>query len=108
MDADDPQRDSALSQDDYVIDPFSGSDIAIHISGALLNLAGLVPAAVWLFAHAELLAEGWPLAILAFVCASYVADFVTGFLHWGFDTWFSESMTPVRRMVLLVREHHIH
>src|SRR5213075_3035749 len=38
----------------------------------------------------------------------YVADLVSGLLHWAFDTWFDEDITFLRRMVLQVREHHVY
>ena len=38
----------------------------------------------------------------------YLADLVSGLLHWAFDTWFDEDITFVRRMVLQVREHHVY
>jgi ubiquitin-conjugating enzyme E2 variant len=100
--------DHAGAADVFAVAPFSATDIAIHVTGALLNLAGLVPALVWLGAHLSLLREGWPWALAALAVGTYVADFVTGFLHWAFDTWFSDDWPSIRRMVLLVREHHIH
>jgi len=99
-------RDDA--PDPFAVAPFSHGDLAIHVTGALLNLAGLVPALAWLAAHLSLLGQGWPWALAAVAAGTYVADFVTGFLHWAFDTWFSEEWPSIRRMVLLVREHHIH
>src|ERR1039458_784901 len=94
--------------DPFAVPPFSTSDIAVHIAGGLLNLTCLVLAVRWLDAHSSLLVQGWYWTIAALVLGTYVADFVSGLLHWTFDTWFSEDWTPVRRMVLLVREHHIH
>jgi ubiquitin-conjugating enzyme E2 variant len=38
----------------------------------------------------------------------YAADLVSGLLHWTFDTWFTEETPVVRRVVLIVREHHIY
>lgn len=32
---------------------------------------------------------------------------MSGLLHWSFDTWFDEGAEPLRRMVYLVREHHM-
>jgi hypothetical protein len=45
--------------------------------------------------------------ILAVAFGIFVADFISGLLHWAFDTWFDERIAPLRRMVLLVREHHL-
>lgn len=38
---------------------------------------------------------------------TFGADFVSGLLHWAFDTWFDETIEPLRRMVYMVREHHM-
>jgi hypothetical protein len=94
--------------DPFVVPPFSAADIAVHIAGGLLNLACLILAIRWLATHSSLLVQGWYWTIAALLVGTYVADFVSGLLHWTFDTWFSEDWTGVRRMVLLVREHHIH
>jgi ubiquitin-conjugating enzyme E2 variant len=96
------------TSDPFAVPPFSTSDIAVHTAGGLVNLTCLVLAVRWLAAHSSLLLQGWYWTIAALVLGTYVADFVSGLLHWAFDTWFSEDWTPVRRMVLLVREHHIH
>lgn len=36
------------------------------------------------------------------------ADLASGILHWAFDTWFTENSPVVRRVVLIVREHHVY
>ncbi|WP_396164647.1 fatty acid desaturase CarF family protein [Corynebacterium sp.] len=41
-------------------------------------------------------------------CAIYAADLTSGILHWAFDTWFDENNPATRRMVLIVREHHVY
>jgi hypothetical protein len=103
-----PPRSGAEPGVDYVVEPFSGVDLAIHISGGLLFALVTLPAIGFLVVHSDVLAAGWPLALLAFAIGTFVADFISGLLHWMFDTWFSEKTTPVRRMVTLVREHHVY
>lgn len=99
---------TAATPDRFTTEPFTAGDYAIHLTGGLLNLAVTVPAAIFLVSHADQLARGWPLAIVALVAGTFVADFVSGFLHWAFDTYFSDSNLTVKRMVVLVREHHIY
>jgi ubiquitin-conjugating enzyme E2 variant len=96
------------NSDPFAVPPFSKTDIAVHIAGGLLNLSCIILAVLWLAAHPALLVRGWYWTIAGLFLGTYVADFVSGLLHWTFDTWFSEDWTGVRRMVLLVREHHIH
>lgn len=92
---------------DYLIPPLSRNDLIVHVAGAVLNGLLLTAAVTWLAAHAHTLAHAGYLLILAVLGATYVADFVTGLLHWAFDTWFAET-SAMERMVLLVREHHTH
>ena len=50
-----------------------------------------------------------PLAVaVAVLLGLYFGDFFSGLLHWTFDTWFSEHTRGLTRMVLIVREHHVH
>jgi hypothetical protein len=65
------------------------------------------------FAALSLLARAWRpfaspvVAAAAVVTGFFVADFVSGVVHWLFDTWFSPD-TPVigRAFVRTFREHH--
>jgi len=91
-----------------LIPQLSRTDFIVHLGGAVLNGLLLTAAVAWLAAHAHTLVQAWYLLIPAVFGASYVADFVTGLLHWAFDTWFAETTSGMRRMVLLVREHHTH
>jgi ubiquitin-conjugating enzyme E2 variant len=45
---------------------------------------------------------------LALGVGMLVGDFITGLLHWAFDTWFDEKVPYLGRTVIMVREHHIH
>lgn len=94
--------------DEFQTEPFSRAEIVFHMAGALLNGVPALTMLVLLAGHRHSLVAAWPwtLAMLAF--GLYVADFVSGLLHWAFDTWFNERNKSVRRMVLLVREHHIY
>jgi ubiquitin-conjugating enzyme E2 variant len=85
---------------------YSKGDIANHLAGGISNALFVGLNIVWLVRHGG---EAPTTALaLAFGTAAglFYADFVTGLLHWAFDTWFGESNTFVRRMVLMVREHH--
>jgi ubiquitin-conjugating enzyme E2 variant len=46
-------------------------------------------------------------AVSALALGTFGADVVSGLLHWAFDSWFDETVTPVSRMVYIVREHHL-
>lgn len=45
--------------------------------------------------------------LIAFAAATFAADLTSGLLHWAFDTWFSTTKGAFRRMVSIVREHHV-
>lgn len=93
--------------DGFVVEPFSFGDYAIHLTGAMINLAATVPALFFLVSHVGMLSRGWAFAVLGIAAGTFVADFVSGVLHWAFDTYFSDRNSSVKRMVVLVREHHI-
>jgi hypothetical protein len=69
------------------------------LSLAVARLAGHLTAA-W---HPGLIAG----CLIAFAAATYAADLTSGLLHWAFDTWFSTTKGAFRRMVSIVREHHV-
>jgi hypothetical protein len=102
-----PLTDAPDEIDLFAVDRMTPAAIAVHVGGALLNAASVLLAALFLVRHPAALAHSWWLALIALVVASFCADFVSGVLHWAFDTWFSEN-TVVRRMVVRVREHHVH
>jgi hypothetical protein len=87
--------------------PLSRNGMLVHLLGAALNGFGLLLTAVFLVRHVEVLGRGWPLILLAIIVATFLADFLSGLLHWAFDTWFNASPTALRRMVFVVREHHL-
>lgn len=93
---------------DYPIGRLSTSDRIVHVLGASLNAVVTLVALTFLVRNAEVLAAHWPLVLLGIAAGTFLADFVSGLLHWAFDTWFHEDIPLVRRMVLLVREHHTH
>jgi len=94
--------------DEFQTDPFSRGEIAVHVAGALLNGVPTLAMIALLAGHLDALAAAWPWTLAMILAGLYAADFVSGLLHWAFDTWFNERNNSVRRMVLLVREHHIY
>jgi plasmanylethanolamine desaturase len=48
----------------------------------------------------------WPLIIGDVILGYFAADFASGLVHWGMDTWFGERVFG--RAVAIAREHHIH
>jgi ubiquitin-conjugating enzyme E2 variant len=85
------------------------TDRVIRVFGGTLNLLAL-GTAVSIFAQ-HLQAALHPtlivILLLAFVVGTFAADLVTGLLHWAFDTWFSPHNGIFRRMVAIVRDHHV-
>ncbi len=93
--------------DAFVVAPYTPSEVRFHITGAALNGTVLLTGLVWLSAAWLKSPPSWPWLLLAVLAGFYVADLVSGLLHWAFDTWFDEDITFLRRMVLQVREHHV-
>lgn len=94
--------------DPFEVEPYSPREVRFHLVGAALNGLVWIAAIAWLGAgwRAEAPSPIWTAA--AVLAGIYLADLASGTLHWAFDTWFSPDVTFVRRMVLQVREHHIH
>ncbi|TCO15712.1 TMEM189-like protein [Kribbella steppae] len=88
--------------------PFRPGEIVSHIVGGLLNAAVCAIGLIHALRYADLSWTHTAWALCALVTATYLADLASGILHWMFDTWFDETRGAVRRMVLLVREHHIY
>jgi hypothetical protein len=101
-------QSSHRKRDEFHVEAYSLSDLAFHIAGGALNMALQIAALWWIAArsgYSRFSAGGILVTLLA---AMFVADFVSGFLHWMFDTWWSETTPIVRRMVIMVREHHVY
>jgi hypothetical protein len=48
----------------------------------------------------------WPQIVAALLFGYFVADFASGLVHWGMDTWFDER--AFGRAIAIAREHHTH
>lgn len=96
---------SGLSADAFAVEPYTPKEVRFHLIGAVLNGAVTLSGLVWVLTREAL---AWPWVLLAILAGIYVADLVSGLLHWAFDTWFDENITFLRRMVLQVREHHVY
>jgi len=96
------------AEDAFRVEPYSAKELRFHVAGAALNAAVVVASLAWVIATWERHAIAWWGVLLALLAGAFVADLVSGLLHWAFDTWFNENIPFVRRMVLQVREHHIY
>ncbi|MEA2560060.1 MAG: plasmanylethanolamine desaturase [Acidobacteriota bacterium] len=94
-----------MKEDAFTVAPYTPSEVRFHLVGGVLNGAAVLAGLVWLFSNDS---PGWPWILFAVLAGMYVADLVSGILHWAFDTWFDEEITFLRRMVLQVREHHVY
>src|SRR4029453_19228181 len=92
---------------DFSLPPYSRRDIAYQAAGAVLGLGLTAAGAVWLAPFWIIPPPSAPAVVGLLLAAIYMADLVSGLFHWAFDTWFDESMAPIRPSVVTVREHHI-
>jgi len=101
-----PDADGSAEPDLFAVDRLSPTAMAAHIAGAVANCAGIAVGIAFLVAHGGYLGNWWAVAG-ALVVGAFLADFASGTMHWAFDTYFSEN-SAVARMVVRVREHHVH
>src|SRR5207245_5555945 len=90
------------------IERYSRADRWFHAIGGIINGVSTIAAIVWLSLSWGVLRPSWYMVLLAIAGGLFIVDLITGVLHWTFDAWFSENVTSVRRMVIMVREHHLY
>lgn len=95
-------------RDAFFVEPYSAKELRVHVVGGVLNGAATLAGLAWLVTSWRVQPPAWWAVLLAVAAGIYAADLVSGLLHWAFDTWFDETITFVRRMVLQVREHHVY
>ena len=72
----------------------------------LANMAVILFCAVYLVLHYPDAALRWPWLLPVLLVGYFLADFASGAVHWGIDTWFDER--TLGRAVAITREHHTH
>lgn len=77
--------------------------IRISVTGNLLIIAFCLAYVVFSFQSSGIT---WPYLVAALVAGYFFADFSSGLVHWGLDTWFDEG--SLGRAVSIAREHHTH
>jgi hypothetical protein len=70
------------------------------------NLAVIAACAAYLVLEYKLSGATWPYIIAGVIVGYFIADFASGLIHWGMDTWFSEAVFG--RAIAIAREHHTH
>ncbi len=60
----------------------------------------------WLAWHSGLAAEQLHVLPVTVIVGLFLADLVSGAVHWATDTWFDEKLWT--RVISIAREHHIH
>lgn len=95
---------------DELFDPpnFEGRELATYAVGTALNASCSATAIAFIARRPRELYSNPIVTVGAASCGVYAADLVSGVLHWAFDTWFDENNPATRRMVLIVREHHVY
>jgi hypothetical protein len=102
-------RDDKVKQEKEIpIPPMTRGGIAYHAVGVVLNVGWTLWGMVWLVRQWSTIEPPSYSLVLALLAGLFLSDFFSGLLHWAFDTWFSEDIYFLQRMVLLVREHHVY
>jgi ubiquitin-conjugating enzyme E2 variant len=70
------------------------------------NIAVLAGCLVYLALQAGPSGVTWPAVLAALLVGYFLADFASGVVHWGLDTWFDDA--SLGRAVAIAREHHTH
>jgi hypothetical protein len=70
------------------------------------NILVIAFSAIYLVCHFETAGLGWPGIIGSALAGYFLADFVSGVIHWSMDTWFDER--TLGRAIAIAREHHTH
>jgi hypothetical protein len=74
--------------------------------GIALNTLFIAWIALWLAVHRELLGANWIYLPFIALIGLFIADILSGVVHWTTDTWFDESYWT--RIVSIAREHHLY
>ena len=93
---------------DFYVPPVTRSDAVGHLVSTALNAGLSLWGLVWVASHWGIVQPSWLAIAIAVAVGLFIGDFLSGVLHWAFDTWFDETMGPLSRMVVIVREHHIY
>jgi Lipid desaturase domain len=70
------------------------------------NIFVILFCAVYLVRYFNAAGLGWPSMLAVTLVGYFLADFVSGLVHWNVDTWFDEQ--TVGRGIAIAREHHTH
>jgi hypothetical protein len=70
------------------------------------NLLVVTLCAIYLVTNVAASEVTWPYIVAALAVGYFAADFASGLVHWGMDTWFDEA--TVGRAAAIAREHHTH
>jgi hypothetical protein len=99
---------AATGKREVPVPPTTRADVISNAVGIALNGGVTAWGALWLALHWGPVRPTWYALVPAVLIALFLADFVSGLLHWTFDTWLSEDTPMLRRVVLVVREHHVY
>ncbi len=93
---------------EFDVPPLSRGDVVFHVIGTIQNAALTIWGLAWVTSHWHAAHPPWYALAIAVLAGLFLADFLSGLLHWAFDTWFDQRMASIARMVVVVREHHIY
>ncbi len=102
------EKSVTRGQPELKIPAFSRKDTILHAISLSLNATLTLWGIVWVARHWEAVNPSWHTLAFTLVIGLFLADFLSGLLHWAFDTWFDVQTPYIERLVAIVREHHIY
>jgi Lipid desaturase domain len=101
-------KNTSLRGTTLSVPEYTRSERVFHSIIIMLNSGLTVWGFIWAVCYWGNVNPPWYVLITSIIIGYFLGDFFSGVLHWLFDTWFDENTSFAKRIVCIVREHHIY